>query len=100
MIMVDISSDIEITMTRLANKKGNKRFIKIGNTSLTPATIWDDCLEHPRRVHPPTKIASREIIKSTCNEILSIIKNSDLFINMVELHIQHNNFGRKRSSRK
>ena len=86
--MVEISSNIEITMTRLANKKGNKRFIKIGNTSLTPTMIWDDYLEHLRRVHPPTKIASREIIKSTCNERTSIIKkNSDLFINMEELHM-------------
>ena len=83
MSMVDISSNIEITMTRLANKKGNKLFIKIGNTSLTPTMICDDYLEHPRRVRPPTKISSREIIKITCDEIISIIKNSDLFINMV-----------------
>ena len=31
---------------------------------------------------------------------MSIIKNSDLFINMVELHIQHNDFFRKRLSHK
>ena len=98
MSMVDISSNVEKTMTRLANKKGNFRFIEIGNTSLSPKMIWDDYLKHPRRVHPPTKIASREIIRSTSNEIMSIIKNSKFFINMVELYMQHNNFNRKRSS--
>ena len=31
---------------------------------------------------------------------MSIIKNSDLFISIVELHVQHDDFGRKRSSHK
>lgn len=52
MIMVDDSTNTEITMTRLANKKGNKRFIKIGNALLTPKMIWDDCLKNHRRVDP------------------------------------------------
>ena len=52
MSMVHVSSDIEITMTRITNKKENKRFIKIVNTSLTPEMSWDDYLEHPRRVQP------------------------------------------------
>ena len=53
--MVVISNNTEITMTRLANKKVNKRFIKVGNTSLTPTIIWDDYLEYPRRVNPPLR---------------------------------------------
>ena len=51
--MVHISVNVEITMTRLANKKDNTMFIKIGNASLTPKMIWDDHLKNPRRVHPP-----------------------------------------------
>ena len=39
MSMVDISSNVEKTMIRLANKKGNFIFIKIGNASLSPKTI-------------------------------------------------------------
>ena len=83
-------------MTRLANKKGFRRFVKIDNASLTPAMIWADCLENPRRAYPPTKITSRETTKITCNETTSIIKNSDLFLNVVELRVQHDDFGRKR----
>ena len=48
MSIADVSSDVETTVTRLSNKKGNRRFVKIGNTSLTPAMIWDDYLDHPR----------------------------------------------------
>ena len=50
MSIVDIISNVEMTMKRLANKKGNGIFIKTGNTSLTPAMIWDNYLEHHRRV--------------------------------------------------
>jgi len=74
MSMVGISSNVDKTTTRLRNKKGNFIFIKIGNASLSPKMISDDCLKHPRRAHPPTKIASREIIRSASNEITSIIK--------------------------
>ena len=74
MSMVDINSDVEKTMTRLANKKGNFRFIKIGDTSLSPKMIWDDYLKHPRTVNPPTKIGSRKIMRNTSYEIISIIK--------------------------
>ena len=48
MSMVDISVNVEITMTRISNKNGNKMFIKIGNASLTPKMIWDDHLKNPR----------------------------------------------------
>ena len=39
MNMVDISSTVEITTTRLTNKKGLRRFMNVGNTSLTPTMI-------------------------------------------------------------
>ena len=62
--MVDIRINVEITMTRVSNKKGNKRFIKIGNTSLNAAMNWDEYFENHRRVHPLTKIEPREIINN------------------------------------
>ena len=49
---------------------------------------------------PSIKIALREISNVTCNEIMSIIKNCDLFTNVVEWNVQHKDFGRKRSSHK
>ena len=39
MSVVDNSSNVENTMTRLANEKGNFRFIKRGNASLSPKMI-------------------------------------------------------------
>ena len=52
----------------------------------------------PRRVYPPTKIASRKVTSKTCSEIVEIIKNSPSFIDMVQMYIQHNEFGRKNAA--
>ena len=51
MSIVNISINIEITMTRHANKKGNNRFIKIGNTLLTDKISWYNDLKNSRQVH-------------------------------------------------
>ena len=45
----------------------------------------------PRLVRPPVKIASREATSKICSEIVKIIKNSPLFICMVQMRIQITN---------
>ena len=93
-------ANVEITLTRLKNQKVAKRFIKLVNTSLTPEMTSDDYSKNPRRVHPLTKIASREIIEATCNYMTSIIKSSNLFVDVAKLCMKHNNLGGKRSAQR
>ena len=91
--------NVKIMLTRLKTQKVAKRFIKLGNTSLTPAMAWDDYSKNPRRVYPPTKMNSRrEIIKETCNYMMSTIKSRKLFVDAVEACIQHNNLSRNIAS--
>ena len=67
-------ANVEITLTLLKTQKVAKMFINLGNTSLTHLMKRNDYSKNPCLGHPSTKIISREIIKATCNDMMSITK--------------------------
>ena len=63
--------------------------MKLGNTTETPKSIWAKYLKKPRRVHPPLKLASREVTSLASSSIVNAIKNSEEFSNIVQLYLKY-----------
>ena len=80
---------LETSSTRIRGF-GDVRFMRIGNACETPNKIWHKHLKQPRRVHPPTKLASRENTRIAAESIAQIIKTSPEFENSIELHLNYN----------
>ena len=82
-------SEIEVSISIITGF-GTKIFMKIGSASKRPKMIWIEHMKHSRRVHPPTKLSSREITGVAAESTMHAIKSSAEFSNIVKLCLRHN----------
>ena len=69
---------------------GVKKFMKIGSTSETPKMILIDHMKHPRRAHPPKKLAYREIKGAATESTIHVVKISAEFSNILKVFLRRN----------
>ena len=66
-------TNFEVSYTNIA-RIGRHFCMKLGNATETPKSMWVKHLKKPRHVHPPLKLASREVMPLASPSIVSVIK--------------------------
>ena len=70
-VLCQIKCEVSSAITR---GFGTNIFMKIGSTSKTPKIIWIEHMKHPLRVHPPTKLTSKELSGTAAESIIHVLK--------------------------
>ena len=47
-------------------------------------------MKSPLGIYPSLKLVSREVMGATCTSIIQIIKNSEHFVNIVQVYLNNN----------
>jgi len=86
--LVEDPSSFEISNASLGDTR-RKWYFKLGHVCFSLVEIWNSFKKYPRRTHPPTSLASREVTKSSMLQIINIIKNSNEFNQLIQIYINH-----------
>ena len=81
-------TNFEVSYANIA-RIGRHFCMKLGNTTKTPKSMWVKYLKKLRNAYPPLKLASKEVILQASSLIVSIIKSSKEFSNIVQVYLKY-----------